>query len=348
MPTLVHRIAGVVVFTLLAGCVTPYKSPLLDPAESEFPGIYGLLDDAESVDVVSIHGMCTHDKEWVNKTVTRIDTNLPNLSVKDKRVLPVEGIKLYQTTLVDAAGEVRVRNHALVWSALTATGKTSLCYDSGNTTPSCQDPNELNKRKRGSINRAVKSTLMNDCLSDVVLYLGPDGGRIRKAIRAGIDEIAATKSEKSALVLITESLGSKILADSLLDEADGNAERLEFLEPTEQVFMAANQLPLIELSEDSAKRGSGSNWSTLLSKILAERADAANAVQIVAFTDPNDLLSYELRHRGFAAANVIVSNDTTWFWALERPDTAHTGYLDNSKVWELIVCGHSGACKEPD
>ena len=345
MVRIFRQIVVLAALAFVAGCATPYKTPVLDPSDAEFPGVANLMQSKTPVEVVSIHGMCTHGKEWVDKSVNRLDTNLPTLSVKDKRKDPVEGIEVYTTTFVDAAGDVRLRNHALVWSPLTANGKKALCYDSSYEEPSCKGAPALNKRERGSINAAVKTTLMNDCLSDVVLYLGPDGKRIRKAFRASIDNISKVSSGRRTLVLISESLGSKILADAILENDKDKSKRLDFLKRTEQVFMAANQLPLIELTEDNAKSGGDSSWSRFLDEILPSRADATGkSVQVVAFTDPNDLLSYELRNRRYSSANAIVSNDTTWFGKLERPDTAHTGYLDNDSVWEFIVCGHTRSC----
>ena len=75
--------------------------------------------------------------------------------------------------------------------------------------------------------------------------------------------------------------------------------------------------------------------------------------QVVAFTDPNDLLSYpQVRskpadtHR-YRVVDVIVSNDWTWLGLLERPDRAHGWYDRTSTV--LIGCGRgtADACTRP-
>ncbi len=57
---------------------------------------------------------------------------------------------------------------------------------------------------------------------------------------------------------------------------------------------------------------------------------------VVAFSDPNDLLSYRVAPshlagslRVFRIVNVIVSNDTTCFNDVERPGKAHCGYARN-------------------
>lgn len=66
---------------------------------------------------------------------------------------------------------------------------------------------------------------------------------------------------------------------------------------------------------------------------------------VVAFTDPNDLLSYRLLPlaQGIAetrVVNVITSNSTTYLGYVERPDTAHCGYGGNVHVVGLLVHGY--------
>jgi hypothetical protein len=65
---------------------------------------------------------------------------------------------------------------------------------------------------------------------------------------------------------------------------------------------------------------------------------------LVAFNDPNDLLSYRLLPSRYATedvavADVLVSNDKTYIGFVERPDTAHTEYTANKDVATAIACG---------
>jgi hypothetical protein len=74
------------------------------------------------------------------------------------------------------------------------------------------------------------------------------------------------------------------------------------------------------------------------------RAEALQRLAVVAFTDPNDLLSYRLLPARYAApdvavADVLVSNDTTWLGWIENPLTAHLDYLANPDVATMIACG---------
>lgn len=68
---------------------------------------------------------------------------------------------------------------------------------------------------------------------------------------------------------------------------------------------------------------------------------------VVAFSDPNDLLTYRIlpEHlaedfKEFRVINVLVSNDTTYFGYLERPDTAHCGYPWNPHVFGMLARGY--------
>ena len=67
-------------------------------------------------------------------------------------------------------------------------------------------------------------------------------------------------------------------------------------------------------------------------------------IWMVAFTDPNDLLSYRLMpwryaRPGVTVVDVLVSNDKTYFGLLENPLSAHTGYMKNPAVTKAIMCG---------
>ena len=73
-----------------------------------------------------------------------------------------------------------------------------------------------------------------------------------------------------------------------------------------------------------------------------EREPRPDRLKIAAFTDPNDLFSYELepnRYSDTDVINVIVSNDLTWLGYLENPLAAHEGYRENENVQKFIACG---------
>jgi hypothetical protein len=156
------------------------------------------------------------------------------------------------------------------------------------------------------------------------------------------------------------------------------------------LVMAANQIPLLGLADQNidavmagrqdgaapspaepaqepaaAAMPPGSDSLQQLLRMRRERAGAAAAagaggvaraadqrLVLVAFTDPNDLLSYTLQTEKYAgdgvvAYNILVSNAPTYFGLLERPDGAHLNYLSNADVGRLVACGQpiSKLCK---
>ena len=67
---------------------------------------------------------------------------------------------------------------------------------------------------------------------------------------------------------------------------------------------------------------------------------------IVSFTDPNDILSYEVdkgEYEDNTVVNVVVSNDYTYFGKFENPDKAHRGYGDNKVVLKTLKCGFNNS-----
>jgi hypothetical protein len=143
------------------------------------------------------------------------------------------------------------------------------------------------------------------------------------------------------------------------------------------IYMMANQIPLLGLATIPAQAqpqpaGGGQPAGTAgaigqpfercggLRRFASEKAaqqaqassDAAAQLDIVAFSDTDDVLSWglpkwyvrELPEPGgqwlnIHAVNVYVQNATRWFGAYENPGVAHVGYFDNPQVWRVVACG---------
>ena len=293
-------------------------------------------------------------KAWVDKTVRRMANGLRLQHQPPAKDSTVRGIELWTASIRDQSDTTLVRSYSLVWSGLTKQ-KEALCYDSSEKVGHCQDVSY--PWQRAKINGEIKSTLLNDCLADAIVYLGPQGQTIREAFRAALNRVAVIRAQTTErpLFLISESLGSKILTDALVGHQDKPeaVRALRSLAATRQIFMAANQLPLLGLADSAsakARVAAPSPIHQLKDAIERERSklpstDAAAQplsapIRIVAFTDPNDLLSYTLPEDGDRqTTNVIVSNGDALLGQIENPATAHQGYLDNERVWELIACG---------
>jgi hypothetical protein len=128
--------------------------------------------------------------------------------------------------------------------------------------------------------------------------------------------------------------------------------------------MLANQLPILALarpalvqaaSTPDANASQTPALATALSVLSEARLHHEGrhldepkppTLTLVAFTDPNDLLSYRLRPNDpvvvgtdTKVANVITSNDATYFGQVENPLTAHTTYSKNPDALRVLFGG---------
>lgn len=218
----------------------------------------------------------------------------------------------------------------------------------------------------------------------------------------GLECDFTTASRKlPAIAVIAHSLGSALMFESLSElssswlgsgfslrlpgsaaaeaaamaEANArNAVAEEFAAAVAQVYMLANQLPLIELHnlrapaspqwlegypcpKPGVREASGDGPARGLDTFLQlrqrsreggprERAGAVGPVSIVAFSDPNDLLTYFVTDRfkkrctGARFSNVTVTNAATkWIGLFADPYAAHTGFIKNDRVIEWVTEG---------
>lgn len=340
----------------VTACTKPFAKPDLEPSDAVFPGLLESRrpGDPDHVDVISIHGMCTHGRDWVEETSKSLGKELGlTYGMPSAPAYVINSAEVWITDFSDSSGNVVVRDYAIVWSPLTVHEKAALCYDSNVKTGSCATPGYQHKRAR--INGLIKSTLLNDCLADAIVYLGSKGKEIRNTFRDILTRIGESRSEPAApTFLITESLGSKILKDSVVADDLSSKARIpiDVLTATKQIFMAANQIPILELADHKKLKGVGIRAVDELRRAIEKRRSLsfelqdAEPIRLIAFSDPNDLLSYGLRDPNADTINITVSNTYTWFGQLENPLPAHRGYLANKKVWELIACGHDRKCNQ--
>jgi hypothetical protein len=364
---------------LLGACATPYRPPQFVEPDPKFPGLIDLAAraDGRTADVLLVHGMCTHDASWAAQVVAQLAQALTDATTPADarpRTVPRPAvdpqIQIVPSTVETPAG--RLRFDALVWSPLTVPLKRQLCYDQTDKSPICagEPPYPF---IRARINARVKDVLIDDCLPDPLIYQGVARDEIQRRMRDAILQVLAASDAPAGLPLmvVSESLGSKILFDTLLgmthEETGSRAsqvavravDRLRFL------VMAANPIPLLSLADQQITGGDAGavrqvvpvppdSLQVLLQERLARRPRSLlnPSLTLVALTDPNDLLSYTLPAERYASEdvtvyNILVSNAPTWLGLLERPDRAHLDYLDNPDVGRLIACGlpSSALCK---
>jgi hypothetical protein len=359
---------------------TPYVLPFVEGPTPEDAGTFdGLLTLAEALppsstlNVLWMHGMCTHRPEWIDERLRKLSAALGG-TPQAMGVRPVgnQGASLRTERIAVRSSTIDVM--FLSWSPITAPYKSALSYDH-----SVNDGGEF-PYIRASLNRDLKHGLMNDCMTDVVVYGGPNGAGIRLAAEEAVCSALGGSYQDSdcrvprgeapaALAFITESLGSKLLFDAVLEvwaDAENSRNKALFdrvaksLANTRMMYMMANQLPLLDAAgpvigfvngapgpQRPTSGSSARDVFDLLSRLRAWAPHGTGPMAVVAFSDPNDLLSYRVvpghlagNLREFRIVNVIVSNDTTYFDYVERPDQAHCGYSRNPHVLGMIARGY--------
>ena len=397
------KAALLVLCLILAGCATPYGEPRIIPKASAgdaLPvlGVADYLSTAGTVDVLIVHGMCSKPDTWPTSVIAEMHESLGGASseVEVKKLnSTASGIGVYQSQLQAFGGTLRIS--AIHWSPATRTLKDQLCFDQSTKSANCS-ATEVDKPygyKRALVNKFVKDSLLNDCLSDAMIYQGRARDEINAEMRLAILSALAGSSERSStprqlaqvvaampeanpILFVSDSLGSKIAFDAIMKLQQAPATKSagdRIAARTQQIFMRANQLPILALADQPLGGGKAallpedSYSSDPLAALAALRSRAKSAarppgaqiskamdapLRVVAFTDPNDLLSYSLAKSphfdssAYSIVDVIVSNAPTYLGLLEMPTTAHVGYTSNAAVKRLIACGSLGsACQQP-
>lgn len=172
--------------------------------------------------------------------------------------------------------------------------------------------------RRRAVSRALKDELITYGLSDAALYLGPAGEYLREAVKAAIclaaadnpessdslfnalehesrtsemrsisvaDSCSSKSKKQNKLVFVAESMGSRALFD-VLQEAHFKRENNLLKRVTSEspaIYLLANQIPLMGLGRLNQ---SGASYA----KGPAQRTMGT----LIAFSEVNDLLTYEL------------------------------------------------------
>ena len=244
------------------------------------------------------------------------------------------------------------------------------------------DELSANAEHRAPVNRLAKR-FVNEKFSDPMIYAGRFGAFIRETVWRGLIAVNAThdeRRERSGMiatggadggvlsmptVIISDSLGSRVVFDVLRwkRDSDGMAEKSSAEKgiarkasaSIRSIYMLANQLPLIELANVPTPRAGQS-----LGDMLKECHDPlwrtshvelrAEPIELVAFTDANDALSYHLSE-GYASrcassdlriVNVTLPNARLrWLFLYSNLAKAHTGFKKNKRAIDYLVEGNA-------
>jgi hypothetical protein len=261
----------------------------------------------------------------------------------------------------------------LLWAPLTAEVKCAL---------ETEDTSAPQKQ----IFAAVAKDFIDDKLADALLYAGSYRKEvIRPSVQGALCKVTGGKWDGGArtcapapndyhdpTAIITHSLGGYMLMDSIQAElhdcgrnnARDPAEKI--LENTPVIYMMANQLALLNLSTlrrdpqapktttatDAVTKQFAKCW--LMARAARARSEgkaSATAIShVVAFSDPNDILSWRVEPKNLnlprsdrgqvAVTNVYMSNGEFSVPGLfSDPTNAHIGYFVNPTVMDMLICG---------
>ena len=349
---------------------------------SQFNGISSYLSDGEVVKVLIVHGIGTHrpgHSAVISENIARSlglnifskhkDINIMNLRNPEQRLA-----NLRIKSMRNADASKKVVFYELTWSDITAERKKVLDFDTSGQYA----------HRRAPFNNTMKAFL-NDVGPDPMIYVSDKENLILRATQQAIcwmladgegDEIEDNQSnvcsvsslsrlsnlEKYNIVFITHSLGSRIIMDALGEIVEtlnddqtvaGHPALVSKLQEKEMtVFMLSNQLPLLQIGLPAPKVvGQIDSYCRTNGKNYAHRA--FNKLNIVAFTDPNDLLSYAITqdfvdHYLDSRMCPVVTNihinvaDRITAFGIEvvNPIAAHGNYDSDERVIELISRGN--------
>lgn len=343
-----------------------------------FDGLAPYLDNRQgNLKVLMVHGVGDHMPGYSTQFVEKLAyaLALPVMSSHKKNITLTSsyypGKNLGNLSVIRYLSKDRTKEmlfYELTWSAITAKQKEILAYDNSG---------EFSFR-RAEVNNLMKK-FSNDTGPDPIIYLGESredilvsfGQAFCWMVKSNWQQFpdgttqACTLNDDSLLknlaadhyAVVSHSLGSRITIDGVqriaahIDRRDG-----DFKEALKQkkipIFMMSNQLPMLQLGRKLPDvTGQNKDYCMPGGNKYDKRVMASTP--IIAFSDPNDLLSYAIPN-GFAdkyldsrlcpeVTNVIINVATIInafnFGKVANPLEAHIGYGTDDRVVALIAKG---------
>ena len=356
-------------------------APLLE-AQAADPVAAGNPDRA-TTKLVYVHGIGDHQPghggEFIRSVTASLDLQVRADLVKrivlappDAPARPFGEVNVIRFT--DSQRRRELIFFELTWSPITLEEKEAIAFDSA----------VIYSSQRAGINNRARQ-FANSVLPDPLAFIGNRGADIRGAVGQTLcwalsarweDLPALTTGQRcenspsygervlaDELILATHSLGSRAAVDALQSAARspdtqlGNPGKVDqfaadLKKKQMTLYMLSNQLPLLEAGQPrQAVTGSGAEFCGP----EAPQADGRFLEQLdmVAFTDPNDILSYPVPQawaREYLDSRLCanVRNVTINIAHVRRlpvigefadPVAAHSGYDSDSRVAELMASG---------
>jgi hypothetical protein len=357
---------------------------------SPFPGISASLDKTKGkTKVLMVHGVGDHVPGYTTQFLEKLAKQLHltarshiNKNIElNAPLFPDKHIgNLRVTYLLNEETGKELTFYELTWSVITRPEKELLAYDTSGDYDF----------RRARLNSLMKK-FSNDVGPDPIIYLGqsrelilavfaqsfcwmatrdwedlPDSG---KHTCMGLNDSAIEHIAHDEYVIISHSLGSRIAIDGMQRIADILAHQEKYATATQKVIateksmaalqnkrillvMLSNQLPMLQLGRELPEvTGQYANYCDPQGDRYHKRM--VSETSILAFTDPNDLLSYGIPP-GFIEKfldsrlcasitnvniNVAKVMDAFGVSDLANPIEAHVGYDRDDRVIALIANG---------
>lgn len=355
-----------------------------------FAGIEAdLAKPAGKTKVLFVHGVGDHFPGYATQFLEKLAKEL-NLDVRSETQKNIELISpliqgkelgnLRVTHLLNEQNGKELIFYELTWSVITRQEKALLAFDNSG---------EYDFR-RAKINGLLKK-FSNDTGPDPIIYLGQSRSLILSAFsqsfcwmatgdwddlpKSGkhecmnLTDAHAERIANDQYVFISHSLGSRITTDGMqriasLLESPGkyfpvppkdklSMKAIQALQNKHiSMFMLSNQLPILQLGRELPEvAGQDENYCDPKGADYKKRM--VSETEIVAFSDPNDLLSYGIPH-DFAEKyidsrlcakitnvniNIAKLMDAFGMADLANPMEAHVGYDQDDRVIAMIAKG---------
>src|SRR6476646_7846530 len=204
--------------------------------------------------ILFIHGMGHHSPGYSQPVMQGIAArlNLNNTGSSRRIIIRKESHDYGEINITNYSGPEgeKVRAYELTWSATTDALKTKQ-FASDATYAS----------DRVLVNRQLKAQLIDDALADPVLYIGRYRNHMQFPLMRAVKAVVNDYQPQDEIAIVTQSLGSYMCYDTLLKMSRGEKimgekpysanEVQDLIGHVNYIFMLANQLPLLELSEVS-------------------------------------------------------------------------------------------------
>lgn len=362
------------------------RRPVVGQCEVEgkaFLGIASYRQPAVPLKVLMVHGVGNYSRGYSDALAAGLANELgfhhrSRLSKQLQLAGPLRAVDGQQLPgpISEPLGELRITRfsddlgqqmevHELLWNPLSAPEKQLLIFDNSAAIT----------RQRASLNRDFKQ-LINAHIADPLIYLGPTGAAIRRSVSQALCLLSDQRWEDLAdegqwqcqpqrsdyprypddpLVVISHSMGSRIVVDALTEFSAAESARPvadHWRQRVVPLFMLSNQLQLLQLGRHAPE------ITEARDQYCGPQATAAGQrrlkrLDIVAVTDPNDLLSYpvpqpfidqfidsrlcpELTNVSFTVTNPV---DLFGIGQFAMPMDAHKGYLDHPELIQLLAHG---------